>query len=351
VIEVPKETLHLASTQAARALFANDDDNLIVIGKSLNVKLISRGNFIKIIGEAESIKRTKKFFDELTRLQNSGKTIERADVIYVLSNITSHAQSDDTAQVKAGAIRVAARKNMIFPKSKNQADYIEAVNKYDIVFAIGPAGTGKTYLAMAMAVAALLDDSVRRVVLTRPAVEAGESLGFLPGDLAEKLNPYLRPLYDALYEMIEIDKIQRYLERGIIEVAPLAYMRGRTLNDSFIVLDEAQNTTKEQMKMLLTRLGFNSKLIVTGDVTQVDLPPHKLSGLVHAQSILKNIRGIKIMNFSEKDVVRHALVKKIILAYQDNGRHALKEVAKQGRGLKSRRSLVNEQDAEDISAT
>ncbi len=213
-------------------------------------------------------------------------------------------------------IPVSSKKRFIVPKTETQKEYIEAIQKYDIVIGIGPAGTGKTYLAMAMAVNALLKKQVTRIVLARPAVEAGEKLGFLPGDIEEKVSPYLRPLYDALFDMMEPEKVAKYIERGVIEIAPLAFMRGRTLNDSFIILDEAQNTTSEQMKMYLTRLGFNSKTVITGDVTQIDLPAGKLSGLVEAERILKGIEGIRFVYFSERDVVRHRLVQEIIRAYE-----------------------------------
>ncbi len=213
-------------------------------------------------------------------------------------------------------IPVSSKKRFIVPKTETQREYIEAIQKYDIVIGIGPAGTGKTYLAMAMAVNALLKKQVTRIVLARPAVEAGEKLGFLPGDIEEKVSPYLRPLYDALFDMMEPEKVAKYIERGVIEIAPLAFMRGRTLNDSFIILDEAQNTTSEQMKMYLTRLGFNSKTVITGDVTQIDLPAGKTSGLVEAERILKDIEGIKFVYFSERDVVRHRLVQEIIRAYE-----------------------------------
>jgi len=213
-------------------------------------------------------------------------------------------------------IPVSSKKRFIVPKTETQREYIEAIQKYDIVIGIGPAGTGKTYLAMAMAVNALLKKQVTRIVLARPAVEAGEKLGFLPGDIEEKVSPYLRPLYDALFDMMEPEKVAKYIERGVIEIAPLAFMRGRTLNDSFIILDEAQNTTSEQMKMYLTRLGFNSKTVITGDVTQIDLPAGKLSGLVEAERVLKGIEGIRFVYFSERDVVRHRLVQEIIKAYE-----------------------------------
>lgn len=211
---------------------------------------------------------------------------------------------------------MSSKKKFIIPKTETQKQYIEAMRNYDIVIGIGPAGTGKTYLAMAMAINALLKKQVSRIVLARPAVEAGEKLGFLPGDMYEKVNPYLRPLYDALFDMIEAEKASKFIERGIIEIAPLAFMRGRTLNDSFIILDEAQNTTSEQMKMYLTRLGFNSKTVITGDITQIDLPPGKLSGLIEAEKILNDIEGIKVIYFSEKDVVRHKLVQEIVKAYE-----------------------------------
>ncbi|MCL4536652.1 MAG: PhoH family protein [Nitrospirae bacterium] len=215
-----------------------------------------------------------------------------------------------------GSIPIASKKRFIIPKTEMQRQYIDSINEYDIVFGIGPAGTGKTYLAMAMAINAFLSKQVSRIVLVRPAVEAGEKLGFLPGDIAEKVSPYLRPLYDALFDMMEIDKASKLIERGIIEIAPLAFMRGRTLNDSFIILDEAQNTTSEQMKMYLTRLGFGSKTVITGDITQIDLPSGRVSGLVEAMRILKDVENIKIVYFSERDVVRHRLVQEVVRAYE-----------------------------------
>ncbi|MDP3981922.1 MAG: PhoH family protein [Chlamydiota bacterium] len=310
-----KETLHFSSTAQARAVYANDDATLSLIEKVLNVKLVSRGDFIKIMGAPEEVQETCKLIKELKKIVDRGDRVKREDIAALLSFHSNHQPNEQDIQ---NGIHVSSVKSVITPKSRNQELYIKAIRNYDIVFGIGPAGTGKTYLAMAMAVSWLLEDKIRRIILTRPAVEAGENLGFLPGTLHEKINPYLRPLYDALYDMLEAEKIQRFLDRGLIEVAPLAFMRGRTLNDSFIILDEAQNTTIEQMKMFLTRIGFHSKTVVTGDITQIDLPGAKKSGLVHAKEILHNIRGIKISGFTANDVVRHPLVKKIIQAYEEN---------------------------------
>ena len=347
---MPKETIHFSDVHAARSIFGNDEDNLDVMAQALHVKLVSRGSFIKIMGDAARIDRAKLFMDDLIRLQKTGKKIDRADILYSLSNIGGAGGLSPNQKGSSRIVRVSPRKNLVYPKSKNQADYIDAISQYDVVLSVGPAGTGKTYLAMAMAVSWLLEGRVKRIILTRPAVEAGESLGFLPGDLYQKLNPYLRPLYDALYEMVEVDKIQRLMESGVIEIAPLAYMRGRTLNDSFIVLDEAQNCTIEQMKMFLTRLGFDSKMVITGDTTQVDLPGHKLSGLIHARSILSGIRGIKILSFSEKDVVRHPLVKKIIHSYEEHGSGMMKPDSHASKSQRKKKERQTPRE-EDISAT
>ncbi len=248
-------------------------------------------------------------------ISEDGYLLKPEDISYT---IRSAAAGHETSlkDLFLNNIPVSSKKRFIIPKTEVQRQYIEAMRNYDIVIGIGPAGTGKTYLAMAMAINALLKKQVSRIVLARPAVEAGEKLGFLPGDMYEKVNPYLRPLYDALFDMIEAEKASKFIERGIIEIAPLAFMRGRTLNDSFIILDEAQNTTSEQMKMYLTRLGFNSKTVITGDITQIDLPSGKLSGLIEAEKILNNIEGIKVIYFSEKDVVRHKLVQEIVRAYE-----------------------------------
>jgi phosphate starvation-inducible PhoH-like protein len=258
---------------------------------------------------------TGKLLGDLWELLKKGHPVFSSDVEYGI-RILRGDRNADLKDIFLDTVYVSAHKRVIAPKSVNQKAYIDAIRTHDIVFGIGPAGTGKTYLAMAMALAALMKNQVTRMVLCRPAVEAGEKLGFLPGDLSEKVNPYLRPLYDALHDMVDFDRARRMLERGTIEVAPLAFMRGRTLNDSFIILDEAQNTTTEQMKMFLTRLGYNSKAVVTGDITQIDLPSGKLSGLKEARTVLANTPGINFTIFDDRDVVRHRLVQKIILAYE-----------------------------------
>ncbi|MDP3048262.1 MAG: PhoH family protein [Thermodesulfovibrionales bacterium] len=248
-------------------------------------------------------------------ISEDGYLLKPEDISYAIKSAAA-GHKTSLKDLFLNKIPVSSKKRFIIPKTEIQRQYIEAIRNYDIVIGIGPAGTGKTYLAMAMAINALLKKQVSRIVLARPAVEAGEKLGFLPGDMYEKVNPYLRPLYDALFDMIEAEKASKFIERGIIEIAPLAFMRGRTLNDSFIILDEAQNTTSEQMKMYLTRLGFNSKTVITGDITQIDLPTGKLSGLIEAEKILNDIEGIKVIYFSEKDVVRHKLVQEIVKAYE-----------------------------------
>jgi phosphate starvation-inducible PhoH-like protein len=286
-----------------------------LIEEGLGVSLSSRGNKVIIQGKNASVEQAAGLINELRELSQKGYAPRKEDLLYALRA----AAGGETASLKnllTHSIPVSPKKRPVVPKTSNQIKYINAINKFDMVFSIGPAGTGKTYLAMAMAVNALLNNKVSRLVLARPAVEAGEKLGFLPGDMLEKVNPYLRPLYDALFDMIEVDRAHRLIEKGVIEVAPLAFMRGRTLNDSFIILDEAQNTTYEQMKMYLTRLGFNSKTVITGDITQIDLPPGTSSGLVEAGKILGIIEGIKVVYFSEKDVVRHKLVQKIVKAYE-----------------------------------
>jgi phosphate starvation-inducible PhoH-like protein len=265
-------------------------------------------------GREPAVQKAVSFINELRGIKRNGFALGREDIQYALMGKSS-GNTVSLKEMLSHNITVSPRKRAVTPKTKNQLKYIEAIGKSDMVLGIGPAGTGKTYLAMAMAVSSLIGKQVSRVVLARPAVEAGERLGFLPGDLQEKINPYLRPLYDALFDMIEVEKANRLIERGVIEIAPLAFMRGRTLNDSFIILDEAQNTTSEQMKMYLTRLGFNSKTVITGDVTQIDLPQGKPSGLVEAVEVLGGVGEIKTVYFSERDVVRHKLVQKIVKAY------------------------------------
>lgn len=281
------------------------------IGLSVNV----RGNDLTLEGKDWEVELAEKVLNQLYELIKEDYPIYANDVEYAL-RILSRDQSANLKKIFLDKVYIASNKNVITPKSINQKKYIDGIRGFDIVFGIGPAGTGKTYLAMAMAIANLVKKEVKRVVLARPAVEAGERLGFLPGDLYEKVNPYLRPLYDALHDMMEFEDASRLIQKGVIEVAPLAFMRGRTLNDSFVILDEAQNATSEQMKMFLTRLGFSSKAVITGDVTQTDLPEGKTSGLIEARDLLEGIKGIKFVYFSKEDVIRHRLVQEIIEAYE-----------------------------------
>jgi phosphate starvation-inducible protein PhoH and related proteins len=308
-----EKKIKLHTHDEAKALFGPHDENSRAIEKEFKVKLAVRGEYLKLSGTANSIKKCANLIEYVLEALRSGqRELLSADLHCLIDNF----KNPQKERVNTGqAIAISFGCKHIGPKTAGQREYVEAMNKYDIVFGIGPAGTGKTYLAMASAVEALKKQTVRRIILTRPAIEAGESLGFLPGDMYEKISPYLRPLYDALYDMVEAERIEKYLETGIIEVAPLAYMRGRTLNDAFIILDEAQNATREQMKMFLTRLGFDSKAVITGDITQSDLPDGKPIGLLQAKDILNNIEGIKFIYFTGSDVVRHALVQRIIEAY------------------------------------
>ena len=292
------------------------DENLKAIEKILPVRVSGRGNEIFIEGEEDAVQQAESLLNQFIDLIQSGYTLAVPDVKTAGELIQQDPSLDLKKFFLTNRVIPSSKKN-VYPRSFNQKKYIEAIQNYDLVFGIGPAGTGKTYLAMAMALSYLTNRSLSRIILTRPAVEAGERLGFLPGDLLEKVNPYLRPLYDALYDLVELDKASRFLEKGLIEIAPIAFMRGRTLNDSFVILDEAQNTTSEQMKMLLTRLGFNSKCVVTGDVTQIDLPPGKTSGLREVVQVLGSVDEIAFQYFNDRDVVRHPLVKKIILAYDE----------------------------------
>jgi phosphate starvation-inducible protein PhoH and related proteins len=314
------KTVRLDDSQMARSLYGNTDENLIVIEHEYGVELIARDLILKIKGRKEDVERVFLLVESLRDFVRTGQALNKYELRNIMESLsqTKNDKGNDLSQTK---IAVPGRRRYVYPKNLNQQKYIEAMENNDVVFGIGPAGTGKTFLAMAMAVNAMHQNKVERIILVRPAVEAGESLGFLPGDMLEKVNPYLRPLYDALYDMMEPERIKRYMEKGLIEVAPLAFMRGRTLSDSFIVMDEAQNSTMEQMKMFLTRLGFNSKAVITGDVTQVDLPINKASGLVHAQAILKKIPGIQFFHFNDKDVVRHKLVQSIIRAYERHGKN------------------------------
>ncbi len=312
-----EQILSVDRMEHAVSLFGSFDENIRRIEQEFSVKVVSRGSDLKISGEAEDVAKAVRAVNGLLTLINKGEALSEQNVRYVLSLVNDGAE-DKLSGLVGDCICITAKGKPVKPKTLGQKKYVEAIRQNTITLGAGPAGTGKTYLAVAMAVTAFRAKEVNRIILTRPAVEAGEKLGFLPGDLQQKVDPYLRPLYDALFDMLGAEAFARYQERGSIEVAPLAYMRGRTLDDSFIILDEAQNTTKEQMKMFLTRLGFNSKMVVTGDVTQIDLPDGKKSGLLQAMKILKNIPDISICRFSEKDVVRHKLVQDIIKAYEKN---------------------------------
>lgn len=297
-----------------RQICGDGERNLKVVEEAFGVRIGQRGNKLSFAGEPRQVDLAEKVVLDTYQLAKKGHPITEADFHQATKMIAADATVDiDTIFLET--LPLTSKNRRVTPKSVHQREYIEAIRNHDLVFGIGPAGTGKTYLAMAMAVAALLSKRVSRIVLARPAVEAGEKLGFLPGDLVEKVNPYLRPLYDALHDMMSFEKAAKLLERGVIEVAPLAFMRGRTLNDAFVILDEAQNTTTEQMKMFLTRLGYNSKAVVTGDITQVDLPPDKASGLSRIREILAGVEGIAFVYFSDIDVVRHPLVQRIVAAY------------------------------------
>ena len=298
------------------SLFGSRDSHLKMIEDALGIRVSARGEEVLLEGPADAVRGGERVLGGLETLMKQGVALRADDVQYAIRNLQG---GDDPATVSDSgrtSVEVGNGKRVILPKSPTQKRYLEAIRNHDLVLGIGPAGTGKTYLAMAMAVASLTRREVNRIILARPAVEAGEKLGFLPGDMIAKVNPYLRPLYDALFDMMDVERANRLLERGDIEIAPLAFMRGRTLNDAFVILDEAQNATSEQMKMFLTRLGFNSKAVVTGDITQVDLPSERVSGLIEVRDILAEIPGIAFVYFSEKDVVRHRLVQEIIKAYQ-----------------------------------
>ncbi len=303
------------------SLFGTLDENVKLLESALHVTTQLHDGHLAIEGEAPQVDRAVRLIDEYNQLVREGRRMNHGDVKAMIRVATQDSKTTLRQVLEPGAParpRIFGKKN-VTPKSPNQRLYMESIERHDMVFAVGPGGSGKTYLAVAMAVSALLTKQVDRIILARPAVEAGEKLGFLPGTLQQKIDPYMRPLYDALYDMLDADKLERFLEKGIVEVAPLAFMRGRTLNDSFVILDEAQNTTSEQMKMFLTRLGFNSKAVITGDVTQIDLPAGRRSGLVEALEVVGRIEGIDFIKFDERDVVRHNLVQEIIKAYEEFG--------------------------------
>ena len=307
--------IEFENARALQSLYAGDEKLLKELESELGVRVVARDNVLRVDGDQVQIDRVRQLFEELDDARKRGMSIRRHEFQYALKNIAG-GEKKNLARLLDHKILCSQRKPPIVPKTGGQSAYIETIRAHDITFGIGPAGTGKTYLAMALAVSTLKQEKVGRIILTRPAVEAGEALGFLPGDLQEKLLPYLRPLYDALHDMLEVDELQRYMDRGVIEIAPLAYMRGRTLSNAFIILDESQNTTTEQMFMFLTRLGADSKCVVTGDRTQIDLPRNKRSGLIEAGEALRHVEGIGFHIFQESDVVRHPLVQKILRAYR-----------------------------------
>ena len=307
--------IEFADIDLARQLFGERNKNLQKVANNTDVSINARGNTVFIDGDEIAVALAGNVLNQLYNLLKEGYPIHPNDIDFAVSVLSGN-DKVNLKEIFLDRVYITSKKSAVTPKSLAQKEYIDAIRQYDIVFGIGPAGTGKTYLAMAMAVSALSRGIVSRIILTRPAVEAGETLGFLPGDLAEKVDPYLRPLYDALHDMMRFEKVAALMQKGVIEVAPIAFMRGRTLNDSFIILDEAQNTTPEQMKMFLTRIGFNSKAVITGDITQIDLPADRTSGLIETKNILQKVKGINFVFFSKKDVVRHKLVQEIIRAYE-----------------------------------
>lgn len=314
---MPTETLHFENARIAQQLYNNDPRNLQAIEQQLGVKATSREGWIKLEGEPDGLDRAKQLFLMLENSLQQGTPVRQREFTHAL-NIVKHEGVSTLKDLMSDRIQTSEKKPGVTAKTVGQKKYVDAIRRHDVTFGVGPAGTGKTYLAVAMALAGLREGHFSRIILTRPAVEAGEALGFLPGDLYEKIMPYLRPLHDALHDMLPADEIQKHTERGVIEIAPLAYMRGRTLNNAFVILDEAQNSTAEQMFMFLTRLGINSKAVVTGDETQIDLPSHKQSGLLEAHRALRHIEGIAIVEFTRRDVVRHPLVQRIIAAYEEH---------------------------------
>ena len=311
------ETLHFENARLAQQLFNNDIRNLQMVEQELGVKTTARDGWIKLDGQPDAIGKAKQLFTLLEESVKAGTPVRHREFVHALGIVKQEGPAA-LKEVLSERIQTSPQKASVTPKTLGQKKYVDAIRQHDVTIGVGPAGTGKTYLAMALAVSALMEEKVSRIILTRPAVEAGEALGFLPGDLYEKITPYLRPLHDALHDMMPAEQIQKNTERNVIEIAPLAYMRGRTLNNAFIILDEAQNATTEQMFMFLTRLGLNSKAVITGDETQIDLPPQKRSGLVEAHRALKNTEGIAIVEFTRRDVVRHPLVQRIIAAYEEH---------------------------------
>jgi phosphate starvation-inducible protein PhoH and related proteins len=314
---MPTETLHFENARLAQQLYNNDPRNLQAIEEQLGVKATSREGWIKLEGETEAVERAKQLFLMLEDSINAGSPVRHREFTHAL-NIVKQEGVSTLKDIMSDRIQTSEKKPSVTAKTVGQKKYLDTIRRHDVTFGVGPAGTGKTYLAVAMAIAALREGRVSRIILTRPAVEAGEALGFLPGDLYEKIMPYLRPLHDALHDMLPAEEVQKHMERSTIEIAPLAYMRGRTLNHAFIILDEAQNSTTEQMFMFLTRLGTSSKAVITGDETQIDLPPSKHSGLLEAHRALRHIDGIGIVEFSRRDIVRHPLVQRIIAAYEEH---------------------------------
>jgi len=312
--QIKQQSFEPADPRLAHALFGQQNRHLKQIERLTGVRVSSKGTTAVLEGAAEMVTRATRMLEELSGLLEKGFDLRPTDIEYA-ERILRMDESAKLTEIFLDTVTVSARNKAISPKTLAQKAYLDAMRSNDVVFGIGPAGTGKTYLAMAMAVALLKKKEISRIVLVRPAVEAGEKLGFLPGDITEKVNPYLRPLYDALYDLMDFDRGQALIDHGVIEVAPLAFMRGRTLNDAFVILDEAQNTTKEQMKMFLTRLGFGSRAVITGDVTQIDLPNDRISGLVQARDVLKNVDGVNFVRFTDIDVVRHPIVQAIVRAY------------------------------------
>lgn len=332
----------LEITPQIELLFGNRDENLRLIEESLHVTIDLRSDSIQVAGAPDAVERTAQIFTDFDHLQRGGVILQNGELHALIKLVVADPTATLRSIVDSGRQRSATGiKRMVNPRSPNQKKYVEAIDQNDMTFGIGPAGTGKTYLAVAMAASWLLAKKVSRIILVRPAVEAGEKLGFLPGSLQEKVDPYLRPLYDALYDLLEKEKVDKMLEKGVIEIAPLAFMRGRTLNDAFIIMDEAQNTTGEQMKMFVTRLGNNSKAVITGDLTQIDLPNPKRSGLLEALHVLDGVEGIRFCHFEDSDVVRHQLVQRIVRAYDTHGRAQQLPLALQEDGQQLTQQPVN----------